>query len=159
MRWFEKWMRMHTQFRARISYHNILLIVAEMHLKFNTHPSLCRTNSGPSKENSVSLWWFSSFLRDHRRSWCLTSFIPVTTGSTTVLSAGCFKQPLTNPSTEYFCSSPAPFSPSVCPERLAYVLAPHSLLCTAPLHFISAWASARFPAIPNSSYPKWNKHQ
>lgn len=46
---------MHTQFRARISYHNILLIVAEMHLKFNTHPSLCRTNSGPSKENCLSL--------------------------------------------------------------------------------------------------------
>lgn len=46
---------MHTQFRARISYLNILLIVAEIHLKFNTHPNLCRTNSGPCKANFVSL--------------------------------------------------------------------------------------------------------
>lgn len=143
---------MQAQFRARISYHNILLIITEMHLKFNTHPNLCKTNSGPSKTYSC-LSLVILFLGT-QEIWCLIPFIPITTGSTTVQQ---------DPSTSlYFYSCPAPFSLSVCPELLAYVLAPHSLLCMAalsPLHFISAWASARSPAIPNSSYPKRNKHQ
>lgn len=92
MRWFEKWMRTHAQFRARISHPHILLITTEMHLKFNTHANLHRTNWGPSKAYSVSLWSVSS--EGHRRSWCYVSFIPVTTGSTTVTLVGPFQQPI-----------------------------------------------------------------
>lgn len=104
---------MHAQFRARISHHNILLIVTEMHLKFNTHPNLCRTHSGPSKAYSVSLWSFPS--QGHRRSWCHISFIPAATGSATVTALGSFQQPVffLFPSTLFpFC---LPRTTGICP--------------------------------------------
>lgn len=57
-------MRMHTQFRVRISYHNILFIITEMHLKFITHPNF----AGPTQAPPKHTLHFSghSLLRDTR---------------------------------------------------------------------------------------------